>query len=484
MKLRETLGKFVSQTPGVQHIWIADRDGVPLLGTGEDHRMRTGIIESQVGAHDQHFVLGQHRSSMYFYQNHQLVVFQIPPVVVYVLADGDANTGFILKLREKLEPLLTQIEQLFPRLPLPFNKFRLFRNHVLLALSGGIFTFQQHGLSNERLQECSGFAFDRNDQRDLKEGWEPLYEDKSKNLRVFRRKVKDDKLDVYEYRVAGTFYDITPRNYIDAQSDVAYRSEWDANVMRLEVIQEDGDQQLIRWVSKYPYPMYAREYVFIRRTTVSDDGRVVMIYCEAVPEEVIPTSSRKNVRVATYASQSAVRAHKDLDTDGLDYVLTYFDNPEANIPRYIYNWIVNQGGPYFVNQVHTAAKKLEKSGRKVKSFLNSDKKAPTVCEAPVSDDHSTCTHCPIHCPKAEETVTFEALDVTEDPTEMVLPSKLAEKEETSNVIETLLTVLQPATKTRDKVSNGVFLTSEQNNEAKTNDFKRRFTADEIFAQIE
>lgn len=47
--------------------------------------------------------------------------------------------------------------------------------------------------------------------------------------------------------------------------------------------------------------------------------------------------------------------------NGLDYVLTYHDDPQANIPTYAYNWIVNRGGPYFLKQVHVAAKKLEKT---------------------------------------------------------------------------------------------------------------------------
>ena len=36
-------------------------------------------------------------------------------------------------------------------------------------------------------------------------------------------------------------------------------------------------------------------------------------------------------------------------------MLTYSDNPEANIPRYVYNYIVNQGGPYFLKQVKIGA---------------------------------------------------------------------------------------------------------------------------------
>lgn len=63
----------------------------------------------------------------------------------------------------------------------------------------------------------------------------------------------------------------------------------------------------------------------------------------------------------------SIRAHTNWETHGVDYILTYSDNPEANIPRYVYNWMVNKGGPYFLKQVHKAAREIEKSGREVRS---------------------------------------------------------------------------------------------------------------------
>ncbi|KAM3715745.1 StAR-related lipid transfer protein 7 [Dirofilaria immitis] len=54
-----------------------------------------------------------------------------------------------------------------------------------------------------------------------------------------------------------------------------------------------------------------------------------------------------------------VRAHKSFDCKGFDYVLSYYDNPESNVPKYAYNWLINYCGPYYLHQVHDAAKKLE-----------------------------------------------------------------------------------------------------------------------------
>lgn len=66
---------------------------------------------------------------------------------------------------------------------------------------------------------------------------------------------------------------------------------------------------------------------------------------------IIPRCEKKYVRVETYRSVMVVRAHKTFDCKGFDYILSYYDNPESNIPKYAYNWLVNCGGPYYLHQV-------------------------------------------------------------------------------------------------------------------------------------
>ena len=44
--------------------------------------------------------------------------------------------------------------------------------------------------------------------------WETLVEEK--DLRVYRRRLPG-KRELYEYRCSGTYYDISPRNFVDAQ---------------------------------------------------------------------------------------------------------------------------------------------------------------------------------------------------------------------------------------------------------------------------
>ncbi|KAK0406232.1 hypothetical protein QR680_018447 [Steinernema hermaphroditum] len=189
------------------------------------------------------------------------------------------------------------------------------------------------------------------------EGWEPMVQEEY--LRVYRRKI-NAATNIYEYRCEGTYFDITPRSFIDAQNNVEYRRKWDSNVISLEILNShpQSGTQVIRWIAKFPFPMYAREYVYFRQQLVDHDNKTIMVTNRALDEADYP-ASKMYVRVKLYRSSLVVRAHVDFDQSGFDYTLTYCDNPEANIPSTAYNWIVNQGGPIFLNQVYNAAKDLE-----------------------------------------------------------------------------------------------------------------------------
>ncbi|GMR59039.1 hypothetical protein PMAYCL1PPCAC_29234 [Pristionchus mayeri] len=234
------------------------------------------------------------------------------------------------------------------------------------ALAATAFSFKDHGISEEKVRKSQGEE-DYDESHLMREGWEMLYEES--NLHVYRRRKEGFKYETYEYRCQGSYKDISPRHFLAVQNDVSYRAEWDKNVIKLELVKDDGqDEQLIRWVTRYPYPLYPREYVYVKRNVVSEEGKDIVIQSKALPQSVVPLSGNY-VRVESYESRMCVRCHKDYDSPGLDYVLTYFDNPEANIPSYAYNWIVNQAGPYFIKQVYVEARKLANSGRHVESTI-------------------------------------------------------------------------------------------------------------------
>uniref|UniRef100_A0AC34QKJ2 START domain-containing protein n=1 Tax=Panagrolaimus sp. JU765 TaxID=591449 RepID=A0AC34QKJ2_9BILA len=235
----------------------------------------------------------------------------------------------------------------------------------LLALSG--ISIKDYGLANEDIKEESEKTQENFVSEDEISGWEVLVEER--DLRVYRRRLPG-KRELYEYKCAGTYYDISPRNFVDAQCDVAYRREWDTNVVTLDILDsdEDTDTQVVRWVAKFPYPMYPRVYIYVRRKIVDENNGRIVVCSRALDENAYPDDG-KYVRVTWYRSSMSIQAHSTFDEDGLDYVLTYYDDPQSNIPSVAYNWIVNRGGPYFLKQVHEAAKKLEQSPRSKKPDL-------------------------------------------------------------------------------------------------------------------
>ncbi|KJH50136.1 START domain protein [Dictyocaulus viviparus] len=285
------------------------------------------------------------------------------------------------------------------------DKWWLNKRVLLAFTSTAGFSFAEHGVKTERLDKAlldEEFDEEGSNESD----WEILVEEE--NLKVYRR-LTDDESGIYEYKCIGTYYDISASLFLDVQNDLSYRREWDSNVMDLELLKEEDEHELIRWVQKYPYPLYPREYIYTRKTWISDDFRMLVVDSEIVPTHLFPGDS-KNIRVRTYKSRMAVRSHNEFEDHGLDYVLTYFDNPEANIARPLYNWLVNRGGPYFLKQVHEVAREAEETGRCLKWTSNKFERMRLSKERQSS---MTCT-----------STTVNLLDGTERDSEKVDESEL------------------------------------------------------------
>uniref|UniRef100_A0A0K0D2F2 START domain-containing protein n=1 Tax=Angiostrongylus cantonensis TaxID=6313 RepID=A0A0K0D2F2_ANGCA len=108
----------------------------------------------------------------------------------------------------------------------------------------------------------------------------------SRRIRCLFFRLIPGQSGMYEYKCVGTYNDISASFFLDVQNDLAYRKEWDRNVMALELLKEEDEHELIRWVQKYPYPLRPREYVYTRRTWISDDSRMLVVDSEVVPAHV------------------------------------------------------------------------------------------------------------------------------------------------------------------------------------------------------
>ncbi|PIO63161.1 Mitogen-activated protein kinase kinase 1 interacting [Teladorsagia circumcincta] len=119
MAIAKSLRHILESIPGVNTIFLTDRDGVIVLSVGEELRSRASLISSLQGTQDQtgKLLFGPHISSVFFYESSQLVILNVPPLMAFIVASPTASTGSILKLREQLEPLLQDIESIVPDMP-------------------------------------------------------------------------------------------------------------------------------------------------------------------------------------------------------------------------------------------------------------------------------------------------------------------------------------------------------------------------------
>ncbi|XP_040270422.1 stAR-related lipid transfer protein 7, mitochondrial [Bufo bufo] len=200
------------------------------------------------------------------------------------------------------------------------------------------------------------------------EGWELVVD--RKHFRLWRRPIEGTHL--YWYRVFGSYKDVTPRQFFNVQLDTEYRKKWDALVIKLEVIERDvvSGSEVIHWVTHFPYPMYSRDYVYVRKYHVDQENNLMVLVSRAVEHPEVPESPNY-VRVRNYQSQMVIRPHSSFDENGFDYMLTYSDNPQTAFPRYCVNWMVSSGMPDFLEKLHLATLRARNMEIKVRDYISS-----------------------------------------------------------------------------------------------------------------
>ncbi|KAM6395520.1 LOW QUALITY PROTEIN: stAR-related lipid transfer protein 7, mitochondrial [Rhynochetos jubatus] len=192
--------------------------------------------------------------------------------------------------------------------------------------------------------------------------WEMIMD--KKHFKLWRRPIEGTHL--YQYRVFGSYTDVTPRQFFNVQLDTEYRKKWDSLVIKLDVIERDlaTGSEVIHWVTHFPYPMYSRDYL----DSVDRENNLMVLVSRAVEHPGVPEDP-EYVRVRTYESQMVIRPHKTFDENGFDYLLTYSDNPQTVFPRYCVSWMVSSGMPDFLEKLHAAALKARKLELEVRDYL-------------------------------------------------------------------------------------------------------------------
>ncbi|XP_019395301.1 PREDICTED: stAR-related lipid transfer protein 7, mitochondrial [Crocodylus porosus] len=254
----------------------------------------------------------------------------------------------------------------------------------LLAALAGVFVWEERRIQEEelrrsaeemkRMREMVSFFPSGSEERPepvMPASSEPAWElvmDK-KHFKLWRRPIEGNHL--YQYRVFGTYTDVTPRQFFNVQLDTEYRKKWDSLVIKLDVIERDvtTGSEVVHWVTHFPYPMYSRDYVYVRRYNVDKENNLMVLVSRAVEHPSIPEDP-EYVRVRTYESQMVIRPHKTFDENGFDYLLTYSDNPQTVFPRYCVSWMVSSGMPDFLEKLHAATLKAKRMEIEVRDYIS------------------------------------------------------------------------------------------------------------------
>lgn len=261
------------------------------------------------------------------------------------------------------------------------KKVKYFSKSYLYALVGGlsgIFVKDDDKRLTEMLDENAKYIHSNDltiktlNEEQIKEGWELLHY--QHGLKVLRRKRNFNGKELWEYRCIGRYDDISLCDFVDAQFDLNYRLSWDSNVSCLKQIydEEYGKKAIVKWVAKFPWPMSSRLYIYKRLMEVDEENFKVILYSKGLNSTEYEDNDKNSVRVSNYISTMVVECipGKGFFDNGINYILTYIDDPEAEIPSHLYDYIVKRSGPLFLDNVCSAAKKLHKD--RIKKTLNGE----------------------------------------------------------------------------------------------------------------
>ncbi|ESO90245.1 hypothetical protein LOTGIDRAFT_84508, partial [Lottia gigantea] len=194
--------------------------------------------------------------------------------------------------------------------------------------------------------------------KNLPGGWESVID--KKHLKVWRKPIEENS-HLYEYRVYGTYDDVPARAFFNVQVDLDFWQEWENMALSIDIIDKHKEtgSEIVHWLTKYPYPMYNREYLYVRRYKEDTKRNVLVVNAKAIEHQDIPIT-KEYVRVKQYLSQMVIKPHSSCDENGFDYILTYFDDPQSAFPSFCYNWLASSGVPDFVERLHKSAINMNK----------------------------------------------------------------------------------------------------------------------------
>ncbi|KAK4881429.1 hypothetical protein RN001_004748 [Aquatica leii] len=187
------------------------------------------------------------------------------------------------------------------------------------------------------------------------DNWMPFVE--REDMVVWRKEHSDS--GHYEYKVYGSFNDVSGEDFLNVQIDTEYRKKWDNTAISLEVVETDpnptSNSDIVYWEMLWPKLFVNRDYVFNRRFMVDDKKKTIVLMSRGTKHPSCPVKADK-YRVDTYWSYMVIRPYTELDKPGIEFGLTYFDDPGVNIPSTVTTWVAMRAMPDYLTRLRLATR--------------------------------------------------------------------------------------------------------------------------------
>ncbi|CAH0403920.1 unnamed protein product [Chilo suppressalis] len=249
------------------------------------------------------------------------------------------------------------------------------------------------------------------------DGWLPYME--AEDVIIWRKEYKPGQ-GLYAYKVYGRYSEVLASDFAAVQVDGAYRRVWDAAVATLSVVERHAqgivDQAVLHWEVLWPRLFANRDYVYIRRhkdfearspapkwtsnraglfeapppaTPVlqSDErpnvhshakrkamekelrekdrervyeNKIFVIMSRSCEHPDVP-ESKSAIRVSEYWSHMVVKSLYGVDKPGMEFVLTYYDEPAVGgLPSGVAAWATGRAAPAYLDRMRRAAMEYAK----------------------------------------------------------------------------------------------------------------------------
>ncbi|KAF5299232.1 hypothetical protein FQA39_LY02405 [Lamprigera yunnana] len=190
------------------------------------------------------------------------------------------------------------------------------------------------------------------------DNWIPFVE--KQDMVVWRK--EHENSNYYEYKVYGSFNDVSGEDFLNVHIDTKYRKLWDNTAISLEVIEQDpspnSHSDIVYWEMLWPKLFVNRDYVFNRRFMVDSDKKAIILMSRGTKHPACPVKENK-YRVDTYWSCMIIKPYTELDKPGIEFGLTYFDNPGVNIPSTVTTWVAMRAMPDYLNRLRLATREYK-----------------------------------------------------------------------------------------------------------------------------